>query len=174
MHLHTKYPLWLSRPIGHFHPALQYQGSLTAWLQARYSQFSVELLRCCRARPLPDEKNLSPCFVREVLLYGDGVPRIFAHSILPSRLQHSAWHGLFRLKNASLGTLLFQTPSVRRGPLFYQCVGRRTPLYNLLEQTPCGQDLPSHLWARRSWFYVDHLSILVTEVFLPAMDNAPV
>ena len=100
---------------------LQDRGSLTARLQSQ-GTFAVKLLRQELARPTGDEAavlNIRPdqlAWVREVALYCDGKPMVFAHTVLPYRPRGPLSRWLSRLGNQSLGALLFAHHGFRRGP----------------------------------------------------------
>ena len=103
-------------------------------------------------------------FVREIELTCDGLPWVFAQSLIP--LATLARHGwLSRLGDNALGEKLAASPGLTRGPL--ECA-RLTPgtalFHRALRQTT---DPPAELWARRSWFAIDGARLLVQEVFLP-------
>lgn len=153
-------------------PWLQASGSLTARLKARFPQFAVTPLREQWVRGRLDELQAlglpaqSRVWVRDVILRGDGQPRVFAHSVFAPAVLRGDWRGLQGIGQRPLGALLFATPAVKRGPLYY----RKLPLHHPLRQQViaagwAGKQQP--LWARRSLFRLGAQAILVTEVFLP-------
>lgn len=164
---------WLTRPLlsGGYQHWLTDDGSLTARLQKKYSVFTVHPLAMKYAKPILDEVaplNLAAdkvALVREVLLLGDGVPVVFAHSVLPRSSLRGVWRGLGRLGNKPLGATLFANPKVRRTPLSYKKISSNHALYQHAAKH-MGQR-PSYLWARRSVFSLNCASIMVTEIFLP-------
>lgn len=168
---------WLRKPLAcrREHRWLINPDSLTARLQQRYAQFSVRTLQMAHARVMQDEASLLQlkaqqlATVREVLLIGNQTPVVFAHSVIPARAKRGAWHGLAGLGNQPLGALLFANPQVRRTPLRYKKLSKHHMLYQkaILHL----QEPPAYLWARRSVFYLNCVSILVTEVFLPALHD---
>lgn len=146
-------------------------GSLTRRLQQRCRLFAVQSVRQTWGRPERDEARLlglrpgERALLREVWLYCDGVPVVFAHSVLPRRSLRGSWHDLGRLGSRPLGAALFANPRVDRAPLTYRKLSPYHVLYQravavLPERPPC-------LWARRSMFRLRSAAILVTEVFLP-------
>ena len=151
---------WLTEP-----------GSLTARCQAASKQFRVSLLHYGFEQPLADEgirfhRQRGRAWVREVMLECDGVPVIFAHTVLPAaphgRL--SAW--LARLGNRSLGSLLFTHPGFGRGTIEILRLDSRHPLYR---KAAAVGEVDGVLWARRSLHRLGRQAVLVTEVFLPAI-----
>lgn len=126
------------------------------------------------ARPNPDEYallGLTPgcrAYVREVLLLCNEVPVVFAHSVLPPAGLRGGWNGITRLGSRSLGEALFSDHRIERQPLAYCHVRGDHPLYRATaRQQPLSV---GSLWARRSVFCLNSHPLLVTEVFLPAID----
>nr|WP_258190052.1 chorismate lyase [Stutzerimonas stutzeri] len=99
-------------------------------------------------------------WVREVYLRGHGEAWVFARSVAARSALEDSGFDLQRLGSRSLGELLFSDQAFARGPL--ETV--RYPEAWLPED--CRQP---QLWARRSSFSRGQLSVLVAEVFLPAL-----
>lgn len=164
---------WLSKPLlAHVYQTwLTDDGSLTARLQHRYRRFSVKPLTVKYAKPLEDEAALlhmpidRTALVREVLLYGNESPVVFAHSILPRASLRGLWRGLGKLGNQPLGATLFSNPKVKRTPLSYKKLSSNHALYQHAVKHLTVK--PIYLWARRSVFSLNCANIMVTEVFLP-------
>lgn len=154
---------WLTEP-----------GSLTKRCEAACRRFRIRLLGYGRRPPLPDEAaflRLRPgqrAWGREVLLECDGVPVIFAHTVLPLRPRGRLGRWLAGLGSRSLGSLLFAHPGFRRGAIEFVRLDRRHPLFRraLAATGPIGV---RELWARRSAHSLAGQTVLVTEVFLPAI-----
>jgi chorismate--pyruvate lyase len=168
---------WLNKPLaaGRDHAWLIHRDSLTARLQQRYAQFSVQTLCMQQARIQHDESaqlNLRPhqlSTVRDVMLLGNKQAVVFAHSVIPARAKRGAWHHLTRLGNQPLGALLFANPQIQRTPFRYKKLSRHHCLYQkAAKHFEC---TPAYLWARRSVFYLNCVSILVTEIFLPTLHD---
>lgn len=163
---------WLKKPIlsGHYRKWLIDNGSLTARLQARYSQFSVKPTVVKFAKPMLGEGDLmhtstrQTALIREVLLMGNQQPVVFAHSVLPRSSLRGAWHGLGKLGNKPLGAILFANPKIKRTPLHYKKLSACNPISVRVAEHL--QTSPNALWARRSIFSLNCAKILVTEVFL--------
>ena len=156
---------------------LQDRGSLTRRIQERCSHFFVQPVFQSLCRVYGDELDilqLRPCewaMVREVYLYCDQKPVVFAHSVVARKNLRGAWRGLSGLGNKSLGTVLFTNPKIKRTPLVFKKIGRGHFLY----ERACRRlsTKPPVLWARRSLFTLHGQSILVTEVFLPGILDLP-
>lgn len=152
---------------------LRDHGSLTLRIQQRCTAFGVRNVRNCLATAAHDETALlglpprQRIYTREVFLYADGKPVVFAHSVVAPQHLRGAWHALRRLGNHPLGALLFAYPLVERAPLRYKALKPQHALYRgaaaVLEAAP------ERLWARRSLFFLHGAPLLVTEVFLPGI-----
>jgi chorismate--pyruvate lyase len=164
---------WLKKPLnsGLYRKWLTDKGSLTRKLQMASASFAVKPIRYSAHKPLRDEAkllNLGPqqkAWVREVDLYSNHKPVVFAHSILPHGSLCGNWQGLGRLGNRPLGGALFSNPKVKRTQLEFKKLTANHPLYRIARQHL--KLLPQVLWARRSIFFLGNSAILVTEVFLP-------
>lgn len=155
------------------HHWLQDTGSLTARLIAQsHGQFTVEVIfqgfgqiRLDERRALGINKQgqnkHQATLVREVILYGNNQPWVFARSLLPlssltGRLRH-----LRKASRKPLGAFLFKQPKLQRSPI------------EITKINPSNHYLPKHLhqnqsvWGRRSVFFVDQKPLMVSEVFLP-------
>lgn len=147
------------------------RGSLTRRIQQRCSQFEVRGVRSGLARIALDEAVLlgvAPSHLawsREVFLYADGRPVVFAHSACARRHLQGAWVDIGTLGDRPLGALLFAHPLVERRPLHYRLLHSTHPLYR--RAAVAMDDPPDRLWARRSLFCLHDAPLLVTEVFLP-------
>lgn len=150
-------------------PWLHDNGSLTRRIQQRCDHFAVRPVRNGLARIAYDESALlgvAPqqlAYSREVFLYADGQPVVFAHSTCAAQHLRGAWAALGGLGNKPLGAMLFAHPLVERGPLRFKALHPHHPLY----RRTAIPDAPGRLWARRSLFYLHGAPLLVTEVFLP-------
>lgn len=152
-------------------PWLRDHGSLTQRIVQRCAGFAVRNVRDGLARIALDESALlgiAPrqlAWSREVFLYADGKPVVFAHSTCAAGNLRGAWRAMSGLGNRSLGSLLFTHPLVVRQPLRYQALRSSHPLYRRAATVLAAP--PTKLWARRSLFYLQKAPLLVTEVFLP-------
>lgn len=149
-------------------------GSLTARCVKSCRDFRVRVLRAGAGQPLADESRLlgirpgQRAWVREVLLECDGVPVIYAHTVLPVQPRGPLTRWLAGLGSRSLGSLLFSHPGFKRSPLqFGRLDGRHVLFHRAKRQIAAGRVL--FLWARRSAHSLGGQSVLVTEVFLPAI-----
>lgn len=156
---------------------LQDRGSLTRRIQERCPHFRVQRVFQALSRIYGDELTVMKlragelALVREVYLYCGDTPVVFAHSVVTHQDLRGAWRSLSGLGNKSLGTVLFSNPKIERTPLTFKKVGRGHFLYDRACERLMSK--PADLWARRSLFTLHGQSILVTEVFLPAILDLP-
>ena len=116
-------------------PWLRDRGSLTQRIQQRCARFAVRGVRSGLARIALDEAALlgvAPqhlAWSREVFLYADDQPVVFAHSACARQHLRGAWSAVSGLGNKPLGALLFAHPLVERRPLHYKALRSAHPLY---------------------------------------------
>ena len=148
------------------------EGSLTQKLKHRCKHFQVEVLGQGLAPIFDNEFELfhrhhmhTPfqASVREVLLYCDGKPWVFARSLFPlSALQHKNLN-LSALGSASLGQSLFDQDDLLRSPFELTQLDSEHPVAKLNHSL---YDASHSLWGRRSLFLTDGQRVLVSEIFL--------
>lgn len=163
--LETPYRHWLTD-----------KGSLTARIRERCTRFAVRVQRQQLLPPHTDERALlgiaprEQAWVREVLLEADGVPVVFAHSVMARHDVRGPWQMFGRIGEQSLGGALFADPRIVRQPLHYRRLDVRHPLYRAaVHSATLDARATPHLWARRSVFSRDDQALLVCEVFLPGV-----
>ena len=143
--------------------------SLTAKLKEQCQQFQVQLLGQREAPLLADEQAwLGPqksCIVREVILWCDGQPWVFARSVFPFSALAQQQLRLEDLGTKPLGEHLFQQPDLTRSAVEVSSFDPRTKVGRLHQQL----GFPSAtLWGRRSRFTAAGQHVLVAEVFIGA------
>ena len=165
----------LPRSAAHVAGWLLDRGSLTARLQAR-GRFALALRQQGPARPTLDEaialgvKRDRLLWVREVALSVDGRALVFAHTVLPRRPRGPLSVWLARLGDRSLGALLFAHPGFARGAITCRRLDERHALFQpAIDALQLTEAPPKALWARRSRFSFGRQSVLVTEIFAPAL-----
>lgn len=174
--VHTAPRDWIARPPclpRRLRPWLYDRGSLTRRLKARCGQFSVQPLAVGLGRALNDETRLlkltrtQAAYVRDVRLLCAGQAVVFAHSVLPRAHLRGAWNGVAKLGSRPLGEALFSNPRIHREPLRFRKLTSRHPLFQRITRDLALTE--ATLWARRSAFRLAGRTLLVTEVFLPAI-----
>lgn len=152
---------------------LLHRDSLTRLIQQRCRKFSVDPVFQALAPACADELTMMNlrrselALVREVYLYCGDIPVVFAHSVVARKHLQGAWRGLSHFGNRSLGTMLFTNPMIKRAEFGYKQLNSHHPLFKRACQRL--QTSPVSFWARRSLFTLQEQSILVTEIFLPAI-----
>lgn len=174
----TSDTFWNGAPLGcgaDLAPWLRDHGSLTQRIQQRCNRFAVRNVHSGLARIALDESALlgiaaqQLAYAREVYLYADDQPVVFAHSVVAHEHLRGEWSAVRKLGSKPLGALLFAHPLVERKPLHYKFLRSSHPLYRRAVAEL--RDPPQRLWARRSLFLLHDAPLLVTEVFLPEILN---
>lgn len=171
---------WLSHLAAvHAAPALRgwlfAPGSLTARLRAHCRHFSVRLLRQGSAVCLADQASeiglarAKRVQEREVLLLCDGVPVVYAQTVLPAGRSGADWPFFNALGSRSLGSALFHDPRIARGALQHARLSARHPLAQRALAALPSPDVATTLHARRCLYRRRRGLLLVTELFLPAI-----
>ncbi|WP_445428547.1 chorismate--pyruvate lyase family protein [Alishewanella sp. HL-SH05] len=147
-------------------PWLLESGSLTARLKAHSTSFRLQVI-AETAAVLPHflqasfPKPVQQCVCREVLMWCNEQPVVYAQSWLPKQsMQHI--QALVALGEQPLGELLFQFDDVSRSAI---------EVAQLALTKGFAGVAPGHFWARRSVFSVAEQPLLVAEVFLPGVLN---
>lgn len=137
-------------------------------MEASNHRFQVQVLQQRWCRPRFDEMqtlHLAPrseALVREVLLYGNGKPWVYARSVLPAKSIAGPLRYLKRLGTKPLGALLFTHRNMQRSAIELACLqASQIPSQALAEYK---EDM---VWGRRSVFYLSQQPLLVSELFLP-------
>lgn len=146
------------------------RGSLTTRLKQQCQHFEVIVLNAATGILSPQEQHLFKdasltINFREVLLVCDGVPQVYARSLIPDNTIDSSNVGLRELGNNSLGQILFQAPHAKRGAIEVTSFNQQSSLATLSKEL--GMPVTHDLWGRRSLFTLQQYPLLVSEVFLP-------
>ncbi|MGF1685223.1 chorismate lyase [Photobacterium japonica] len=137
------------------------QHSLSRRFEQYCRQFTVSLAEQVTIGPehlALDERQLlgaSACLLRKVVLKGDGVPWVFARTLIPETTLTGQEQDLAQLGDMPLGFRVFTDRSARRDALMIANVGTA--------EAP--------IWARRSRLWINNKPLLVAELFL---QDAPI
>ena len=105
--------------------------------------------------------------IREVVLYCDDVPQVFARSLIPlSTLTHEEKQ-LATLGTQPLGQVLFNDPSLERKHLELASFDLQSTVGQLVKTLPINTANAPLMWGRRSLFFIHQKPLMVAEVFLP-------
>lgn len=152
-------------------------GSLTDRLQCVCTgHFSVRVISEGWERPRRDEARLLAMrpstlgWVRQVQLLCDQVPWVFARTVIPISTLSGSQRQLIHLGDRPLGAFLFADPGMQRAAVELACIEPGQVMF--AEATAGLSGKPAAIWGRRSVFRVGGKPLLVTEVFLPALETA--
>lgn len=176
-----KTPLWITdlkalahKPSDHIH----------RWMQAHH--ISKAIKRVCRQLQLKvihqgikyayeDEYHLlgSPreeVFIRQILLYGDGLPLTFGRVMAPQSTYRLHQQQFDSLGNNLIGeTLLHGREDVERSEFEFAHLNHTHALLAEINLALKGEHQFASLWARRSCFQLRGAPLLLTESFLPLL-----
>lgn len=144
--------------------------SLTNRLVAASSSFRVELLGqkvipCSAAETCEAIEVNEDVLVREVLLYCNNLPHVFARSLLPLASLTGEQKKLAQLGEQPLGQVIFNDPSLERKWIEVASFTQSSSVGGLVNQLKLKANYP--LWGRRSLFHIQAKPLIVAEVFLP-------
>ncbi|MBI1423613.1 MAG: chorismate lyase [Gammaproteobacteria bacterium] len=149
-------------------------GSLTARLiKACPGHFHVRVLSQVWRPPMHNEskrlrmRQRQMAFIREVYLYCDDQPVVFARTVIPRKTLSGKQKHLLRLGSRPLGAVLFADPHMRRDELELARVDASAKLFH--KAAAVLTQVPVTIWGRRSVFYVNRKPLLVSEFFLPGI-----
>lgn len=159
------------------------EGSLTARLKNHCDNFQVKIIGeqqqpCSAAESCDLIKVGEPVIVREVILYCDDVPQVFARSLLPLASLTGEEQILANLGEQPLGQVLFNNPSLQRLRLELSSFDSNSSVVALAAKLAAqhasnsslvkASTIPKQeLWGRRSIFMLENKPLMVAEVFLP-------
>ncbi len=137
--------------------------------------FRVRVLSQHWTRPMSNEakalgmRRSSHALVRQVQLLCNDVPWVYARTVIPRHTLTGRQRRLAHLKSRSLGAMLYADPSMRRGELQLVRLTARDKLHAMIAQHV---DQPSAvMWGRRSVFTLSNKPLLVSEIFLSAIEG---
>jgi chorismate lyase len=87
---------------------------------------------------------------RRVVLLGNGVPWVFANTLIPTHSLDGDLEQIIRLGTRPLGEYLFSQPELSRSEIEVK-------------------EIAEESWGRRSWFFLNAKPVLVAEYFLPSL-----
>ena len=145
--------------------------SLTKKLKAQCQHFEVKVLGEDTLSPFADEYPAQQqVWIREVLLVLDGVPWIFARTLIPGSLLEIKQQDFLGLGVRPLGELLYSKNEFTPGKIevaHFEACSKIALLAASLDQ-----DVNSELWGRRRYFEHAQEQLIVSEIFLPAAQKA--
>ncbi len=151
-------------------------GSLTAKLRNACNDFSVHLISQIQRTAKPHEVLLlelsddDQLIDREVQLYCNTTPVVYARSLIPLKAISDRFEGLDSMGEKPLGEKIFSDPQLNRSPIEWSQLTAEHPLFqHAMENVEVVPDDP--IFGRRSLFYGAAKPILISEFFLPEIEN---
>jgi chorismate--pyruvate lyase len=141
--------------------------SLTQKLRSHCVEFEVVVLGEGNLAPFNGEfPSQSQAWAREVLLCLDGIPWVFARTLIPGSLLQQKESDFLTLGTRPLGELLFSSDEFSPGKIE---IAHFTPCHKLANlMTSLKQNVEQELWGRRRYFSYNGEELIVSETFLPA------
>ncbi|MCU4674356.1 chorismate lyase [Catenovulum sp. 2E275] len=141
--------------------------SLTAKLKTISSQFKLQVLGEAWVNP-EDCNSLNfnePTLIREVLLFCQNKPWVYAHTQVPRSTIEAGNQSLQNLGEQPLGEYIFKLPGLERCDIEVAEFTAQSKVFELAK-TLFNGELPNILYGRRSVFKLQQFPFTVTEVFL--------
>lgn len=145
-------------------------GSLTARLKSHCRNFQVRVLgqrieACSQEDACEIITSGSQVLVREVILYCDDSPQVFARSLLPITSLTGEEKALADLGEQPLGQFIFSRPNLVRTAIEVGQFDKNSTVAGLAKTL--NSQPKDNLWGRRSLFHLEKKPLVVAEVFLP-------
>jgi chorismate lyase len=151
---------------------LLYSGSMSNRLRHQCQKVQIKVLNQKWGLPQRHEmqklhlsKRMS-IFIREVQIFCDDVLWMFARTVIPSLTYERYLIQFKNLADGFLGDVLFTHPQLQRSEFELASLDPRCHDYAFAVSA---DNNSAFLLARRSVFYIDQYSLLLTEVFSPEM-----
>ena len=158
---------------------LQVEGSLSARIASVSGKLAVRVLRQGPVRLQPAEAERLGCPAgagahgREVILLADGVPVVYARSVLQAVHARGTWKAIRGLGNRALADLLFGLPPAHRSEFefarFAPGSGVAATVHRRWRDVTGADWGRREVWACCSVFTRRGAPLLVTECFAPAI-----
>ena len=158
---------------------LEIDGSLSARLASVSGKLTVRVLRqgAVRLQPAEAERLRCPAGAaahgREVILLADGVPVVYARSVLQAVHARGTWKAIRGLGSRALADLLFGLPAPHRSSFefarFAPGSGLSATVHRRWRDATGTEWGRREVWARCSVFTRRGAPLLVTECFAPAI-----
>lgn len=108
--------------------------------------------------------NIQSALFREVVLYCDNKPQVYAQSWIPLDTQKLPSHNLGALGTKPLGEQIFKDPSIKRDIIEIAKFDSSHPVANVAKMLELDE---LNNWGRRSVLSLASQKLLVCEIFLP-------
>jgi len=143
--------------------------SLTARLKQNSQYFEVKVLSEIVQDLTLEQADLlkvdkQSALFREVVLYCDNKPQVYAQSWIPLDKQQLLNHNLGSLGEKPLGEQIFKDPSIKRDIIEIAKFSAEHPIANVAKMLDLDE---LNSWGRRSVLSLASQKLLVCEIFLP-------
>lgn len=143
--------------------------SLTARLKQNSQYFEVKVLSEIVQDLTSEQADLlkvdkQSALFREVILYCDKKPQVYAQSWIPLGKKQILNHDLGALGKKPLGEKIFKDPSIKRDIIEIAKFGATHPVANVAKMLDLDE---LNSWGRRSVLSLASQKLLVCEIFLP-------
>ncbi|MFY7698150.1 MAG: chorismate--pyruvate lyase family protein [Legionella sp.] len=156
-------------------PWLSHQSAITTKLEEEIGPARLEILQQQWLQPNDWDRNtlqIKSLWVmhREIVMWFQREPCWYARTILPQTTYLHDPAFFQRLRQESLGKLLFDNNRIKRFSLKVYALTPQAPEYLWLDETL--HERANHLWARLSQFNMDdQFPLFLLEVFLPGLER---
>ena len=143
--------------------------SLTARLKQNSQYFEVRVLSEIVQKLTLEQADIlkvdiQSALFREVILYCDNKPQVYAQSWIPLDEQQLSNHNLGTLGTKPLGEQIFKDPSINRDIIEIAKFSAMHPIANVAKMLDLDE---LNNWGRRSVLSLASQKLLVCEIFLP-------
>ena len=124
---------------------------------------------------LLSEKNFFPLhkaeniFLREVIIFANGVPIMYARTVLPRKYLRGYWNDIKKLNTNSLSRIVYENPSIKRSNFSYLAPSLNNKILKKINSLKI--DSKNLVIGRQSYFEYKRKNILLTEYFFEAINN---
>lgn len=108
-------------------------------------------------------------YLREVMLYADGLPIMYARTVTPKINLRGFWNGIKRLQDNPLSDIIFEQKVIKRSPFIYSRFSKNDDISKSVRNS--GHNDSNILVSRQSMFNYNNKSVLLTEVFFKNFEH---
>ena len=108
-------------------------------------------------------------YLREVMLYADGLPIMYARTVTPKINLRGFWNGIKRLQDNPLSDIIFEQKVIKRSPFIYSRFSKNDDISKSVRNS--GHNDFNILVSRQSMFNYNNKSVLLTEVFFKNFEH---
>ncbi|MDG2253055.1 MAG: chorismate lyase [Methylophilaceae bacterium] len=102
-------------------------------------------------------------YLREVMIYADGRPIMYARTVTPKINLRGFWRGIKGLQDNPLSDIIFEKKVINRSAFIYSVFSKNDDISKSVRNS--GHNVSNILVSRQSLFDYNNQSVLLTEVF---------